>query len=134
MSDWKMKPSPGALAYIVGEALRANGITVHQTKEKHGTIRVYVSVPNTHAARAAYREVYLNASWACPELASALLGCADYHEWLFDTEADLNAFIAKAASASPSSALEAWNPRYELARALIRGEDTTRFNTPEDEE
>jgi len=134
MSDWKMTPSPGALAYIVGEALRANGITVHQTKEKFGTIRVYVSPPNTHAARAAYREVYLNASWACPALAEALLGSADYSEWLFETEAALDAFIAERVARGAGGFLEAWNPRFELARALIRGEDTTRFNTTTEEE
>ena len=134
MADKPKAPSPGAMAYLVGEALRANGITVHQTKEKFGSIRVYVGVPNTHAARAAYREVYLNAMWACPALANNLRGSADYSEWLFETEKELDEYIAQRVTGNPENALDAWAPRFKLARTLIRGHDTTSFNTTEEED
>lgn len=128
------KPSPGDMAWLVGEALRANGIKVQQTKEKFGSIRVYVSTPNTHAARVAYREVYLSAMRACPELASNLRGSADYSEWLFETEKELEEYIARIVERGGENTLALWDPRFRLARALIRYEDTTSFNTTEDEE
>lgn len=128
------KPSPGAMAFLVGEALRAGGIKVRQTKEKFGSIRVYVEIPNSHEARSHYREVYLNAMWACPELAANLRGSADYTEWLFETEAELDAYIAAFVARNSENVLAAWDPRFKLARALIRGENTDNFNTTEDEE
>jgi hypothetical protein len=130
--DWRNKPSPVALAWLVGEALRANGIEVHQTKEKFGTIRVYVTTPNTHEARRAYREVYHEARAACPDLTDALFGTADYREWLFDTEAQLDEHIARIVSRGGQHSLDAWDPRFKLARALIRGENTDSFNQQED--
>jgi hypothetical protein len=130
--DWNSKPSPGALAWLVGEALRANGIEVHQTKEKFGSIRVYVETPNCDSARRAYREVYHEARAACPELTDALIGTADYREWLFDTEAQLDAHVARIVSQGGQHSLDAWDPRFRLARALIRGENTDSFNQQED--
>lgn len=127
------KPSPGAMSYLVGEALRAGGITVHQTKEKFGSIRVYVGMPNNHDARRHYRDVYLTAMSACPELADNLRGGADYSEWLFQTEAELDESIAKIAATGGANALAQWNPRYELARKLIRGEDTSDYLDAETE-
>jgi hypothetical protein len=121
------KADPGAMAYLVGEALRAGGITIHQTKEKFGSIRVYVGVPNNHQARVHYREVYLNAMWACPELAENLRGSADKPEWLFETEKDLDAYIDRHVSGRPENALDSWAPHFNLARQLIRGEDTSDF-------
>jgi len=126
MSEVK-KPNPGAMAYLVGEALRAGGITVQQTKEKFGSIRVYVGFPSNHEARRHYREVYLTAMAACPELASNLRGSADYSEWLFATEKELDAEIAVHVSKLPENALDAWAPRFALARQLIRGEDTSDY-------
>ena len=134
MSVTAKKPSPGDMAWLVGEALRANGIKVRQTKEKFGSIRIYVDVPNTHAARLSYREVYLSAMRACPELASNLRGSADYTEWLFETEAELDAYIAAFVARNSENVLAAWDPRFKLARALIRSENTDNFNTTEDEE
>lgn len=130
----KKSPDPGAMAYLVGEALRANGITVHQTKEKFGTIRIYVSVPNTHKARVAYREVYLNAMWACPELADNLRNSADHYEWLYATEEELDEAIARHVEKANENVLAAWDPRFKTARALIRGQDTTPYNTTEEED
>ena len=132
MEDWIRKPSPEALAWLVGEALRANGIEVLQTKEKFGSIRVYVEVPNSDAARKSYREVYLAARAACPELDNALFCTADYSEWLFDTEEQLDTYIASIVSRGGEHSLDAWNPRFKLARAVIRGENTDSFNQQED--
>lgn len=130
----KRGPSPGDMAWLVGEALRAGGIKVQQSKEKFGSIRVYVNIPNTHRAREHYREVYLAAMRACPELTDNLRYGADYTEWLFDNEAQLDEHIARLASRSNASALELWDPRFKLARDLIRGENTDKYNTTEDEE
>jgi len=130
--DWGKKPSPAALAWLIGEALRANGIEVQQTKEKFGSIRVYVTTPNTHEARRAYREVYHEARAACPELTDALFSTADYREWLFDTEAQLDEHIARIVSKGGQHSLDAWDPRFRLARALILGENTDSFNQQED--
>ena len=127
------KPSPGSLAWLVGEALRANGIKVHQTKEKFGSIRVYVSTPNSDSARRAYREVYMEARSACPELTNALFGTADYGEWLFDTEAQLDEHIARIVARGGQHSLDSWDPRFRLARALIRGENTDSFNQQDDD-
>lgn len=134
MADWKLKPSPGSLAWLVGEALRANGIVVSQTKEKFGSIRVYVETPDTHDKRVAYREVYREARAACPDLEEALYGTADYGEWLFDTEAQLDAHIDSMAARGGVHTLTAWDPRFRLARALIRGENTDSFNQPDDDD
>jgi hypothetical protein len=131
--DQRNKPSLGALGWLVGEALRANGIKVHQTKEKFGSIRVYVDTPNCDSARRAYREVYHEARAACPDLTDALFGTADYSEWLYDTEAELDAYIASIAARGGESALASWDPRFKLARALIRGENTDSFNQQDDE-
>lgn len=128
------KPSPGAMAFLVGEALRAGGVEVGQTKEKFGSIRVYVEAPNSHAARCHYREVYLNAMWACPALAENLRGSADYPMFLFDTEQELDAYIAKIVQRNPENVLAAWDTEFRIARALIRGENTDAFNTSTDEE
>jgi hypothetical protein len=122
-----MKPSPGAMAYLVGEALRAGGITIQQTKEKFGSIRVYVKVPNNHEARRHYREVYLTAMAACPELADNLRSSADYSEWLFPTEKELDESIARHSAQGGANALGQWDPRFKLARQLIRGEDTSDY-------
>jgi hypothetical protein len=127
MSERTLKPSAGAMAYLVGEALRAGGIGILQTKEKFGSIRVYVSMPNNHEARRHYREVYLTAMAACPELAYNLRGSADYSEWLFQTEADLDAYIAHHSAQGGANALGQWDPRFKLARQLIRGEDTSDY-------
>lgn len=127
MDDIKKKPSPGAMAWLVGEALKAGGINVHQTKEKFGSIRVYVGIPNNHEARLHYREVYLHAMWACPELVPNLRGGADRHEWLFQTEKELDEYIAKRVSTSPENALDWMAPHFGLARKLIRGEDTSDY-------
>ena len=127
------KPSPGSLAWLVGEALRANGIKVHQTKEKFGSIRVYVEAPNSDSARRAYREVYMEARSACPELTDALFSTADYSEWLYDTEAQLDAYIASIVARGGRHSLDGWDPRFRLARALIRGENTDNFNQQDDE-
>lgn len=127
MSDKPKKPSPGAMAYLVGEALRAGGVKIMQTKEKFGTIRVYVSMPNGDAPRHHYREVYRNAMWSCPELAENLRSNADYPEWLYATEADLDAAIAKMAASGGANVLAQWDPRFKLARQLIRGEDTSDY-------
>jgi hypothetical protein len=132
--DKPAKPSPGDMAWLVGEALRANGIKIRQTKEKFGSIRIYVSVPNTHEARVAYREVYLSAMRACPELKANLRNGADYNDWLFETEKELDEYIARVAERGGENTLALWDPRFRLARALIRNEDTTPFNTTEDEE
>jgi hypothetical protein len=129
----KRQPSPGSMAWLVGEALRAGGIKVHQTKEKFGSIRVYVSVPNNHEARLAYREVYLNAMWACPELADNLRTSADHTEWLYETEAQLDNVIAGLIERAPENVMAAWDPRFKTARALILGQDTTPFNTNTDD-
>ena len=134
MADWKLKPSPGSLAWLVGEALRANGIVVSQTKEKFGSIRVYIETPDTHDKRVAYREVYREARAACPDLEEALYGTADYGEWLFDTEAQLDAHIASMAARGGIHTLATWDPRFRLARALIRGENTDSFNQPDDDD
>jgi hypothetical protein len=123
----KKKASPGAMAWLVGEALRAGGIKLIQAKEKFGSVRVYVSMPSTDAARKHYREVYMTAMQACPELADNLRGSADYSEWLFATEKDLDAEIAVHVSRSPNNALDSWSPRFALARQLIRGEDTSDY-------
>ncbi len=128
------KPSPGAMAYLVGEALRAGGITINQTKEKFGTIRVYVQVPNNHEARRHYREVYLTAMAACPDLAVNLHWGADYSEWLFATEADLDAYIVQHSAKGGANALAQWDPRFKLARQLIRGEDTSDWLDGESEQ
>jgi len=128
-----MKPSPGAMAYLVGEALRAGGITIHQTKEKFGSIRVYVGMLNNHEARRHYREVYLTAMAACPDLADNLRGGADYSEWLFRNEKELDEYIAKHVSGRPENALDSWAPRFKLARQLIRGEDTSDYLDGESE-
>lgn len=128
------KPSPGAMAYLVGEALRAGGITINQTKEKFGTIRVYVQVPNNHEARRHYREVYLTAAAACPELRNSLMGGADYREWLYQTEADLDEAIVKVAATGGANALTQWDPKFALARKLIRGEDTSDWLDGESEQ
>ena len=127
MSDKPKKPNPGAMAYLVGEALRAGGVKVDQTKEKFGSIRVYVTMPNSDAPRHHYREVYRNAMGACPELAENLRSNADYPEWLYATEADLDAAISKMASSGGTNVLAQWDPRFKLARQLIRGEDTSDF-------
>lgn len=129
MSVTTKKPSLGDMAWLVGEALRANGIKVQQTKEKFGSIRIYVDVPNTHAARLSYREVYLSAMRACPELASNLRGSADYTEWLFETEKELDEYIARIVERGGENTLALWDPRFRLARALTRHEDTSPFNT-----
>lgn len=113
------------MAFLVGEGLRANGITVHQTKEKFGSIRVYVGIPNTHKARRAYRDVYLHAMWACPDLADSLRSGADRPEWLHQTEEELDEAIARQVARNPTHALDAFDPRYALARMLIKGEDTS---------
>jgi len=113
------------MALLVGEALRAGGITIHQTKEKFGSIRVYVGVPNNHEARRHYREVYLTAMAACPDLADNLRSSADYSEWLFDNEAQLDGYIALQVARSGAGFLQAWNPRWELARKIILGQDTS---------
>jgi hypothetical protein len=115
------------MAHLVGEALRAGGIGIQQTKEKFGSIRVYVRMPNNHEARRHYREVYLTAMAACPELADNLRGSADYSEWLFQTEADLDAYIARHSAQGGANALGQWDPRFKLARQLIRGEDTSDY-------
>ena len=128
-----VKPSPGAMAYLVGEALRAGGITIHQTKEKFGSIRVYVGVPNNHEARRHYREVYLTAMAACPDLAENLRGSADHSEWLFRSEKELDEYIDKHVSGRPENALDSWAPRFKLARQLIRGEDTSDYLDGESE-
>lgn len=120
--------SPGALAYLVGEALRGGGIEVHQTKEKFGSIRVYVGAPNSHEQRMHYREVYLHAKWACPDLASNLIGGADMPHWLYETEAELDAAIARHVARSAENGLDAFDPGWRLARMLIRGENTDEFN------
>ena len=136
--EQKKRPSPGSMAWLVGEALRAGGIKVHQTKEKFGSIRIYVSVPNNHEARLAYREVYLNAMWACPELAHNLRTSADHTEWLYETEAELDRVIAGLIERAPENVMAAWDPRFKIARALILGQDTTPYspttNTDDDEE
>lgn len=132
MEDRSNKPSPGALAWLVGEALSANGIKVHQTKEKFGSIRVYIDTPDTHDKRVAYRAVYHEARMACPELTDALFSTADYSEWLYETEAQLDAHIASIVSRGGQHSLDAWDPRFRLARALIRGENTDSFNQQED--
>jgi hypothetical protein len=129
----KKKASPGAMAWLVGEALRAGGIKLIQAKEKFGSVRVYVSMPSTDAARKHYREVYMAAMQACPELADNLRGSADYSEWLFATEKDLDAEIARHVSRSPNNALDSWSPRFALARQLIRGEDTSDYLDGESE-
>ena len=134
MADWKLKPSPGSLAWLVGEALRANGIVVSQTKEKFGSIRVYIETPDTHDKRVAYREVYREARAACPDLEEALYGTADYGEWLFDTEAQLDTHIASVAARGGIHTLATWDPQFRLARALIRGENTDSFNQPDDDD
>ena len=121
------KPSAGAMAWLVGEALRAGGIAIHQTKEKFGSIRVYVAMPNNHESRRHYREVYLTAMAACPELADNLREGADYSEWLFPTEADLDAYIVRHSAKGGANALGQWDPRFALARKLIRGEDTSDY-------
>ena len=121
------KPSAGAMAYLVGEALRAGGIKIHQTKEKFGSIRVYVGVPNNHEARRHYREVYLTAAASCPELRDNLIGGADYREWLYETEEELDEAINKVAATGGANALAQWDPRFKLARQLIRGEDTSDY-------
>jgi hypothetical protein len=130
--DQRNKPSLRALGWLVGEALRANGIKVHQTKEKFGSIRVYVDTPNCDSARRAYREVYHEARAACPDLTDALFGTADYSEWLYDTEAQLDAYIASIVARGGRHSLDGWDPRFRLARALIRGENTDSFNQQED--
>jgi hypothetical protein len=117
--------NPGYMAWLVGEALKAGGIKVLQTKEKFGSIRVYVNVPNSHAARMHYREVYMAAMASSPELADNLRGSADYSEWLFDNEAQLDGYIALQVAKAGAGFLEAWSPRWELARKLIRGQDTS---------
>lgn len=121
------KASPGCMAHLVGEALRAGGIKIHQTKEKFGSIRVYVGVPNNHEARRHYRDVYLTAAAACPELRDSLMGGADYREWLYQTEAELDEAIAKVAATGGANALTQWDPKFALARKLIRGEDTSDY-------
>jgi hypothetical protein len=125
--DKTQKPSPGAMAFLVGEALKAGGIKVIQTKEKFGSIRVYVTIPNNHEARTHYREIYLSAMEACPELADNLRGSADRSEWLYATEADLDAAIARHVARGGANALDAWSPHFTLARQLIKGEDTSDF-------
>ena len=127
------KASPGAMAWLVGEALRAGGIKLIQAKEKFGSVRVYVSMPNNHEARMHYREVYMTAMQACPELADNLRGSADYSEWLFATEKDLDAEIAVHVAKLPENALDAWAPKFKLARQLIRGEDTSDYLDGESE-
>ena len=127
MSDKPKKPNPGAMAYLVGEALRAGGVKVDQTKEKFGSIRVYVTMPNSDAPRHHYREIYRNAMWACPELADNLRSGADFPEWLYSTEAELDAAISKTSAAGGPNALAQWDPRFKLARKLIRGEDTSDY-------
>lgn len=125
--DKLKKASPGHMAWLVGEALRAGGIQIHQTKEKFGGIRIYVGVPNNHESRMHYREVYLYAMDACPDLAANLFMNADYREWLYRTEEELDAAIAKVAASGGEASLAAWDPRFQLARKLIRGEDTSDY-------
>jgi len=119
------KANPGYMAWLVGEALKAGGIKVVQTKEKFGSIRVYVNMPNNHAARMHYREVYMAAMASSPELSDNLRSSADYSEWLFDNEAQLDGYIALQVARSGAGFLQAWNPRWELARKIIRGQDTS---------
>lgn len=123
----KVKPSPGQMAWLVGEALRAGGIKINQTKEKFGSIRVYVSIPGTHEARSHYRDVYLAAMDACPDLADNLRGGADRTEWLYRTEAELDAAIARHMERGGANVLDAWGPHFALARKLVRGEDTSDY-------
>lgn len=123
----RRKASPGAMASLVGDALRAGGITVHQTKEKFGGIRIYVQVPNNHEARVHYRETYLHAMWACPEFAENLRSNADKPEWLYETEKELDEAISRHVAKGGQNALDAWAPHFTLARKLIRGEDTSDF-------
>lgn len=123
----KRKPSPGAMAQLLGEALRAGGVKIMQVKEKFGGVRVYVSMPNSHEARVHYREVYRNAMWACPDMAENLRSNADYAEWLYDNEEQLDEAIRKIAERGGANALAQWDPRFALARKLIRGEDTSDY-------
>lgn len=121
------KANPGHMAWLVGEALRAGGISIHQTKEKFGGIRVYVGIPNNHEARVHYREVYLAAMAASPELAENLRSNADKSEWLYQTEKDLDEAIQRHVARGGANVLDAWAPHWALARKLIRGEDTSDF-------
>ena len=121
------KPSPGHMAWLLGEALKAGGVQVHQTKEKFGSIRVYVSVPNNHDARMHYRDMYRAAMAACPELAENLPSGADRREWLFEAETDLEEYVARPIERGGSNAFDAWSPHFKLARQITRGEDTSDF-------
>ena len=75
------------IAWLIGRALEAEGIPVSQTKEKFGTVRVYVGSNDdedaplsTVARRRSYRLVYQMAITAYPHLRSAILDGADYPE------------------------------------------------------
>ena len=128
MSDTKKRsPSAGHMAWLVGEALRAGGIKIHQTKEKFGGIRIYVGIPGNHEARSHYREVYMAAMAACPDLAENLRTNADRSEWLYATEKELDAAIERHVAKGGANALDAWAPHWALARKLIRGENTSDF-------
>ena len=120
-------PSPGHMAWLLGEALKAGGITVHQTKEKFGSIRVYVSTPNNHDARMHYRDMYRAAMAACPELAGNLQSGADRREWLFETEKELDEYIARHVELGGANSFDAWAPQFKLARQITRGEDTSDY-------
>ena len=125
--DKPKKPDPGYMAFLVSEALRAGGIKIHQYKEKFGGIRVYVGIPGNHQARSHYREVYLAAMAASPELAENLLINADKSEWLYETEKGLDEAIQRHVAKGGANALDAWAPHWALARKLIRGENTDDF-------
>jgi len=75
------------IAWLIGRALEAEGIPVTQTKEKFGTVRVYVgsnedeNAPlSTVERRRSYRLVYQMAVAAHPHLRSSIIGGADYPE------------------------------------------------------
>ena len=128
MEDTKKRaPSAGYMALLLSEALKAGGIKIHQYKEKFGGIRIYVGVPGNHEARSHYRDMYLAAMAASPELAENLHSNADKPEWLYATEKDLDEAIKQRVARGGENALEAWAPHWTLARKLIRGENTDDF-------
>ena len=123
----RRKPSAGYMALLLSEALKAGGIKIHQYKEKFGGIRIYVGVPGNHEARSHYREMYLAAMAASPELAENLRSNADKPEWLHEDEKGLDEAISRHVAKGGQNALDAWAPHFTLARKLIRGENTDDF-------
>lgn len=74
-----------SMADLIGMALRSGGIEVVQTKEKYGSVRVYVGAGEHEDAalsniehRQHYQRVYQAALSACPWLRDAILDGADY--------------------------------------------------------